>query len=73
MSKELDAALDAAKAAAEIIRRYYGREVKTTIKSDQSPVTEADVRAERAIRAILSERFPTTGPWRGDRHGARRW
>ena len=61
------------KAAAEIIRRYYGRDVKTTLKADQSPVTEADVRAEEAIRAILSERFPAygfygeeTGTERGD-------
>lgn len=73
MSKELDAALEAAKAAAEIIRRYYRSDVKVQTKADQSPVTEADVRSEEAIRAILSERFPTygfygeeTGQARGD-------
>ena len=38
-----------------------GSDVKTQLKADQSPVTEADVRAEEAIRAILSERFPRTG------------
>jgi len=31
------------------------------IKADASPVTEADMRAEEAIRAILRARFPTFG------------
>jgi histidinol-phosphatase len=60
-STELQTALDAAKAAAEIIRTYYQRGVAVQIKADQSPVTEADVRAEEAIRTILGERFPTYG------------
>src|SRR5262245_30267244 len=61
VSTELQAALDAAKAAAEIIRGYYGRGVHVQTKAYQSPVTEADVRAEETIRAILSERFPSYG------------
>jgi histidinol-phosphatase len=60
-STELQAALDAAKAAAEIIRAHYRREVHVQMKPDQSPVTEADVHAEEAIRAILTERFPSYG------------
>jgi len=60
-STELRAALDAAKAAAEIIGAYYRRDVRVQTKQDQSPVTEADVRAEEAIRAILSKRFPSYG------------
>ena len=61
MSKELDAALEAARAAAAVINRYYRQGVQVQVKADQSPVTEADVQSEQAIRAILSERFPTYG------------
>ncbi len=60
-SKELQAALDAAEAAAAIIRSLYQRNLAVTTKADASPVTEADVRSEEAIRAILTERFPSYG------------
>ena len=60
-SPELQAALDAARAAAEIIRPLYLRNVPVTEKADRSPVTEADVRAEEAIRDVLRERFPGYG------------
>jgi histidinol-phosphatase len=60
-SKELAAALDAARAAAEVIQRLYQRNLAVTIKADRSPVTEADVQAEQAIRAVLEQRFPTYG------------
>ena len=60
-SKELDTALDAAEAAATIIRSMYQRNLTVQTKADATPVTEADVKAEEAIRAILSERFPTYG------------
>ncbi|MGH8290208.1 MAG: inositol monophosphatase family protein [Steroidobacteraceae bacterium] len=60
-SRELQAALDAAQAAAQVIRGLYQKKLAVRTKEDQSPVTEADVRAEETIRAILSERFPTHG------------
>jgi histidinol-phosphatase len=60
-SKELQAALDAAEAAAVVIRSMYQRNLAVHTKADASPVTEADVRAEEAIRAILTERFPGYG------------
>jgi len=60
-SPELRAALDAAQAAGEILRSLYKRNVRVTTKADRSPVTEADVRAEEAIRRVLSQRFPTHG------------
>jgi histidinol-phosphatase len=60
-SKELQAALDAAQAAAGVIRSLYQKNLAVTTKADASPVTEADVRAEETIKAILSERFPTYG------------
>ena len=58
MSNELKAALDAARAAAEVIRGFYQRNVKIEVKADKTPVTEADVRSEEAIRDLLTKRFP---------------
>lgn len=60
-SKELQAALDAAEAAAVVIRSLYQRNLAVHTKADASPVTEADVRAEEAIRTLLTERFPDYG------------
>jgi histidinol-phosphatase len=60
-SKELQAALAAARAASEIIRACYQKSPGVRLKPDASPVTEADVLAEEAIRATLSERFPDYG------------
>ena len=60
-SAELTAAIDAAQAAAEVIRALYQRNLAVTTKADQSPVTEADLRAEEAIHAVLRARFPGHG------------
>src|SRR5687768_9335839 len=60
-SAELTAALDAAKAAAEVIRGFYQRNVKIEVKADKTPVTEADVRSEEVIRDLLMKRFPSYG------------
>ena len=60
-SARLDAALAAAAAAAEIIRKSYGRGIAVHVKADRSPVTEADVASEAAIRAVLQGRFPKDG------------
>jgi len=60
-SKELQAALDAAQAAAAVIRSLYQRNLQVHTKADKSPVTEADVRAEETIRALLTQRFPSYG------------
>jgi histidinol-phosphatase len=57
----LSTALDAARAAAEVIRRYYQQNAAVTIKADKTPVTEADVESERVIRSIISQRFPAHG------------
>ena len=60
-SQELQAALDAAEQAAAIARSLYQRNVEVRIKADKSPVTEADVRCEAAIREIIQARFPSHG------------
>jgi histidinol-phosphatase len=39
----------------------YQRNLAVHVKADRTPVTEADVRSEEAIRAILMERFPSYG------------
>ena len=57
----LSTALEAARAAAEVIKRLYQRNIEVTIKADKSPVTEADVETERVIRSILSKQFPDHG------------
>src|ERR1700727_120884 len=60
-SPALQAALDAAEKAALIARSLYQRNIEIRIKADKSPVTEADVRCELAIREIIEARFPTHG------------
>lgn len=57
----LQAALDAAAAAAKLIRGHYSAGVAVETKADKTPVTEADRAAERAIRDILQQRFPDHG------------
>lgn len=57
----LDTALEAARAAADVIRRYYQNNLQVTIKADKTPVTDADVETEKVIRGIIGSRFPTHG------------
>lgn len=56
--EELEVALAAADAAAEVIRACYGTGLEVRRKADRSPVTDADVGAERAIRSVIAEAFP---------------
>lgn len=60
-SAELTIALDAAAAAAEISRGYYRGDVSVTTKEDMTPVTQADVECEQAIREIILGAFPEHG------------
>lgn len=70
-SAELSAALEAARAAASVIQALYRHNLAVQLKDDKSPVTEADVRAEQVIRALLSERFPGFG-FHGEETGSER-
>src|SRR5690606_5082367 len=65
----LIAALDAARAAADVVRRYYQRNIEVTLKADESPVTQADVETEKTIRTVIGERFPAHGFY-GEETGA---
>src|SRR5216684_603264 len=69
-SPEMQAALDAAEKAASIARSLYQRNIEIRIKADKSPVTEADVRCEAAIREIIEARFPSHGFY-GEETGSR--
>jgi histidinol-phosphatase len=60
-SERLSAALEAAARAADIIRRHYAGAVHARAKPDGSPVTDADLESERAIRAVIEARFPGDG------------
>jgi len=60
-SRYLQVALDAAHAAAEVIRHYYRDGVEVSIKADATPVTRADVESEEVIRRVISAAFPDHG------------
>jgi len=60
-SEFLSVALDAAAAAAEISRDYYDGNFTVTTKADLTPVTQADVECEQAIRDLILGRFPEHG------------
>ncbi len=54
-------ALAAARRAAGISRGFYRSNLTVTTKADQTPVTEADVACEEAIRETILEAFPEHG------------
>ncbi len=60
-SPQLTAALAAARAATDIIRKAYRGNFSVEYKADASPVTEVDIAAERTIKAVLSAAFPDYG------------
>ena len=49
----LKVALEAVKEADIVINKYYSKDIKTTLKSDLSPVTIADKESETIIRKII--------------------
>jgi histidinol-phosphatase len=54
----LEVAREAASAAAEVIHRYYRGQFETRTKDDATPVTQADVESEAAIRRVLRGAYP---------------
>lgn len=77
-SPELAAALAAANAAADISRAYYRGNVDVTTKADRTPVTQADVECEEAIKKVILDAFPEDGFYgeetgRTDSAGDRLW
>ena len=60
-SKYLKIALAAATRAADISRDYFAGNFTVTTKADMTPVTQADVECEQAIRDIILGEFPQHG------------
>lgn len=60
-SAYLRTAVAAARRAGEISRSYYAGNFTVTTKEDRTPVTQADVECEQAIRAIILDEFPDHG------------
>lgn len=60
-SDYLKVALAAADKAADISRRYYAGNFTVTTKADMTPVTQADVECEQAIRNVILSAFPEHG------------
>ena len=56
--KELEIALLACKEAMKNIMKYYNAGFHVEIKSDESPVTEADKTSDVLIKEIISKEFP---------------
>lgn len=50
-----------AQAAGSITRQYFRQPLTIDNKADKSPVTEADRKAERAMRDLISAKFPDHG------------
>ncbi len=61
MSPFLTTAIEAAKAAQQVIEKYYAGDFEVEIKSDQSPVTIADIETEETIKKIILGAFPDHG------------
>ena len=60
-SPHLEVAIEAAREAASISRGFFKGNVEVQTKDDRTPVTEADVACEVAIRARILDRFPEHG------------
>ena len=52
---ELDVALQAVTEAGNAILEIYGEKYETSIKQDNSPITEADLKSNEIIKKILSK------------------
>lgn len=78
LSADLAFAHELADIAAEVTLSLFGHRLPVELKDDETPVTEVDRRAERAIRAGIAARFPgdgVLGEEEGLQEGAngRRW
>ncbi len=60
-SEHLEVALAAAREAADISRHYYAGNFTVSTKADLTPVTQADVECEQAIRSRILRHFPSHG------------
>jgi histidinol-phosphatase len=69
LERELAFAHEVADRAAEISMSYFLGEFEVQQKADLSPVTQADLEVETAIREMIADRFPADAVT-GEEHGA---
>jgi len=75
-SREMTVALEAAEEASRIIMQHYGADFAVSQKPDATPVTAADLQAERRISEIIRRHFPQhgiLGEESGEFHIEREW
>ncbi len=58
---ELDAATAAARAAGQVLMRWFRTDLEVRDKGGKGPVTEADLEADRLLRSMLTGQFPDDG------------
>lgn len=61
LQRELDVAVQAARDAGAIIRRWYHGEYTVKNKANESPLTEADLESNECIEAAIRAAFPDDG------------
>src|ERR671932_547821 len=61
LTRELEVAITATKAAGEVLRGGFGQNQNIRYKGEVDLVTEADEKAEQKIKEVLQEAFPTYG------------
>jgi myo-inositol-1(or 4)-monophosphatase len=59
--RELAVAQEAARAAGQVVSRWYDGDYTVRHKGHDSPVTEADTEANQAIHTLISRSFPQDG------------
>ena len=60
-SRELDAAVDAARAAGDLLMEWFRTDFEVRDKGGKGPVTDADLAADRLLREMLTAAFPEDG------------
>lgn len=63
MAREIDAAIEAARAAGKILMQNFGKGTTATRKSAKEFVTPIDIECEEKIISILQRDFPDYGIW----------
>ena len=61
MDRELEVARGAAKAAGQVLLRYYGSAYRVTEKSADNPVTIADLESNEVLKSTILGAFPSDG------------
>lgn len=70
LSRELAAAIEASRKAEGIIMKHYRSDMNVWQKSDSSPVTPADIEAEKVIIETIKHHFPDHGILSEENSGA---